>query len=168
MATYYRYKRPITNSGALTTESMTLEEWLADESTEHMPCLAIKDTDGNYYDIIEFVSDIEIVHNDIDGDDAGRSKKGSARMKRDFLNNKHSMNVKFINHVPQAFATRIRHLVMTSSSKLSYYAYYQNPCANGKYEMEFYTSTINFGAQRYDRQRKACFYDGMNFNMIEM
>lgn len=167
MATYYRYKRPITNSGAISTESMSMEAWIADNNTSHMPCLAIKSGD-DYYDIIEFVSKIEIVHNDIDGDNSGRSKTSSARMNREFLNNKHSMSVKFINHVPQAFAARIRNLVMTTGSKLSYYAYYQNPCSNGKYQMEFYTSTINFGAQRYDRQRNACFYDGMNFNMIEM
>ena len=168
MATYYRYKRPITNSGAITTESMTLEEWLADEATQYAPCLAIKDNDGDYHDIIEFVADIGVVHNDIDGDDAGRNKKTNARMKRDFLENKHTLDIKLINHVPQSFAAKVRNLIMTTKSKLSYYAYYQNPCANGKSEMEFYTSTINFGAQRYDRQRSRCFYDGITFNMIEM
>lgn len=169
MATYYRYKRPITNSGAITTESMTLEEWLADESTNNAPCLAIKDEDdGNYYDFIEFVSEIEIVHNDIDGDEAGRSKKGNARMKRDFLENKHTINVKLINHLPPDCVKRIRQLIMTSNSKLSFWAYHQHPCSDALVQHEFYVSTINFGAQRYDRQRRACFYDGMNFNMIEM
>jgi hypothetical protein len=139
-----------------------------DDDTKYMPCLAIKDGNGDYHDIIEFVSEIGIVHNDIDGDDAGRNKKGNARMKRDFLENKHSMEVKLISHVPQSFAFTIRQLVYTTKSKVSYFAYYQNPCSNGKYEMEYYTSTINFGAQRYDRQRKKCFYDGINFNMIEM
>lgn len=168
MATYYRYKRPITNSGAITTESMTLEDWLADEDTKYMPCLAIKDKNGDYRDIIEFVADIGIVHSDIDGDDAGRNKTNSARMKRDYIGQKHTLEVKMINHIPQTVAYTVLRLVLTTKSKMSFFAYYQSPCVGEKRESEFYVSTYNFGAQRYDRQSKKCFYDGLNFNMIEM
>ena len=168
MAMYYRYKRPITNSGAISTESMTMDAWRADSATQHMPCLAVKDSSGNYYDVIEFVSEISITHEDIDGDKAGRSKKGDARMVREFLENKHTLNVKMVNHLPQSFALTVRNLIYTTSGRTSFFAYYQNPCNDRKSEMEFYVSQINFGAQRYDRQRNRCFYDGMTFNMIEM
>ena len=166
MATYYRYKRPITNTGAITSETMTVEEWEALNTKQ--ATLAFEDSSGNIHDYSEFVSEIQIVHNDVDGEDAGRDKK-TGKMKRALIAAKHTLNVKLINGLPQNVVTKIYEYVHSSSNKQSFYAWYQSPCsANKVVRRNFYCSTINYGAQRYNRNENKCFYDGMNFNIIEM
>ena len=163
--TYYRYKRPITNTGAITSESMDVDDW---NTSINEAILAFEDSDGDIHDYSEFVSELQIVHNDVDGEDAGRDKH-SGNMKRAYITNKHTLNVKLINKLPQSVATKIFGLIHTRSTKPSFYAYYQSPCtASGVIRKNFYCATINYGAQRYDRNEGKCFYDGMNFNLIEM
>ncbi len=163
--TYYRYKRPITNTGAITSESMDVEDW--DESTKEAT-LIFEDSDGNFHDYSEFVSELQIAHNDVDGEDAGRDKH-SGKMKRAYITCKHTLNVKLVNKLPQNVASKIFLLLRTTGSKPSFYVRYQSPCStNGIVRKNFYCSTINYGAQRYDKNEGKCFYDGMNFNLIEM
>lgn len=166
MATYYRYKRPITNTGAIHYAAKTVEQW--QEETNNAPTLAFEDTDGNIHDYSEFVSELNVTHNDVDGDDAGRSKTSGARMKRHYLGIKHTLNVKMVNHLPKSVVADIFDLIQTTPNKLSFWTWYHHPCSSRCTKREFYCSTINYGAQRYDRQTNRIYYDGMNFNLIEM
>lgn len=167
MATYYRYKRPITNSGAITSTTKTVEEWKAD--SDAVPMLAFQDTDGNIHDYSEFVSELSIVHNDVDGDKAGRSKTRGAKMTREYLGNKHTINVKLVNRLPHLVAHDVFNLIRTDYDKPSFTVWFRNPCQTTKHTSKvFYCSTINYGAQRYDRKTGATYYDGMNFNLIEI
>ena len=167
MATYYRYKRPITNTGAIHYTAKTVAQWQEEE--DEAPFLAFQDKSGDIHDYSEFISEISIVHNDVDGDDAGRSKTRGARMTRAYLGNKHTLNIKMVNRLPQNVARKIFALIRTDYDKPSFYAWYQSPCANEAHtSKEFYCSTINYGAQRYDRKTGTTYFDGMNFNLIEM
>ena len=169
MATYYRYKRPITNSGAITSETMDVETWKA--GSTDTAALAFQDTSGNIHDYSEFVLELNIVHNDVDGDEAGRDKTFGARMKRSYLGNKHTLTVKMVNHLQQIVAHQIFLLIRTTVDKTSFRVWYQSPCTStysACTSKEVYCATINYGSQRYDRKTQKCYYDGMTFNLIEM
>lgn len=166
MATCYVYKRPITNSGAIQSVSMTEEEWKTEYSKS--ACFAVKDEEGDIHDYSEFVSELQLQHNDIDGDEAGRSKCSGARMKRSYLGHKHTINIKMVNHLSQGVARKVFKLISTQSGKTSFEAWFQSPCGDTLTHKEFYCSTVNYGSQRYDRNTGRCYYDGMNFNIIEM
>ena len=106
-------------------------------------------------------------NNDIDGEKAGRDKC-TGTMVRVYKTNKHTLNVKMVNHLPQKTAYEVFHQVHSTASRQSFYIRYQSPCGNSIAKKHVYCSTINFGAQRYDRNTGKCFYDGMAFNLIEI
>ena len=165
MANVYCYRRPITNTGTISYDTKTLEQWETDSAS--MATLAFEDSDGNLRDFSEFVSELQIQHNDIDGEKAGRDKC-TGKMVRVFKTNKHTLNIKMVNRLPQSVANKVFAQIYSTSDRQSFYAYYQGPCGDGLRRRNFYCSTINFGAQRYDRATGKCYYDGMNFNIIEM
>ena len=150
---------------AVVRETMTSERWAQVRASS--TALAIDDESGNIHDVSAWVSELNIVHNELDSEKSGRDKdKGT--MKRKLIATKHTLNVKLSNHVPQAVAYYIFALVDSRKDKLSFWARYQFPCGNRLERQNFYCSSINFGAQRYDRHDNTIFYDGMSFNMIEM
>ena len=165
MANVYCYKRPITNTGTISYDTKTLEQWTSDSA--NLAVIAFEDSDGNLTDLSEFVSEFQIQHNDIDGEKAGRDKC-SGRMVRVFKANKHTLTIKMVNHLPQSIAYKAFSCVRTTTDRQSFWARYQGPCGSGLQRKEFYCSTINYGAQRYDRNAGKCYYDGMSFNIIEM
>ena len=165
MASVYCYKRPITNTGALTYETKTVEQWTSNSAS--IATLVFEDTNGDLHDYSEYVAELQIQHNDIDGEKAGRDKN-TGNMVRVYKINKHTLNVKMVNNLSQAVANKLFDLIHTTHAKQSFYVRYQSPCANGLARKNVYCSTINYGVQRYDRNTGKCYYDGMNYNLIEM
>ena len=152
--------------GAYTVETMTMNEWK--NAVADTPIMAFESENGDVHDYTEYTAEIQMVHNDVDGDNAGRSKTKGARMQREYLSHKHTFNVRLVNGIPQIVAHEIFQLIHTTDNKTSFYMWHQGPCGNTVTRRNVYCSTINYGAQRYDRQTKKCCYDGMNFNLIEM
>ena len=148
-------------------EQMQASEW----STQYADyaVLAIRDATGDLYDISEWVAEMQIVHNELDKEGAGRDTK-NGKMVRKYLATKHTLQVKILDKCPASVVKIIFDLVDTKpdDSKYSFAVRYQWPCGNELTEDMFYCSTVNFGAQRFSRQDKCCYYYGMNFNIIEM
>lgn len=165
MASAYCYSRPITNTGTISSTEKTISDW--ESEFGDMPVLGIEDTSGNIHDYSEFIAEFSVVHNDIDGEKAGRDKT-TGKMVRVYVDNKHTLNIKMVNKLPSVVTYRLFRLISSTSSKQSFWVRYQSPCANTIARKEVYCSTINYGAQRYDRKTGKSYYDGMNFNLIEM
>ena len=120
---------------------------------------------GLYYenslDIVSYVKELKITHEDIDAEKSGRDKK-TGIMKRSRVNIAHTLDVT-LRRVYQDTVTSIQGALQ---SYPRYKVQYRSPCG-GLRTRKAYTSTINFGAQRYDRNTGMCYYDGVNFKMIE-
>lgn len=151
--------------GVMKRETMSIEEWEA----KYAKCASLTfiDDDGNYHDVTEWVSELQIVHNELDADGSGRDVKTGA-MKRTLIATKHTLNIKIMDRCPQSIAHYIFALVDSNSNRVSFQAVYQWPCGNRLATSRFYCSTVNFGAQRYDKSDNYCYYTGMNFNIIQM
>lgn len=153
------------------TETMTKSAW--NSRYGNYAVLAIYDSDGNIHDFSEWVAEIKIYHESYDSDKSGRDQK-TAKMKREWLADKHKLEVKMLDRIPQSVAHELFVLIDTYKKHTSFDIVYQSPCkdsilsANDSWHKAFYCATVNFGAQRYDRNDNACYYYGMTFNLIEI
>ena len=139
-----------------------------ENAVDRPPVLEI-DYGANYEntrDITEYVKELKITHEDIDASKSGRDTD-TGIMKRTVVVKVHTLNVT-LRRITQAEAFIIRNAVMNTENPF-YYVKFRSPCAgNGELRRkQAYTSTINWGAQRYDRLNGRCFYDGVTFNIIE-
>jgi hypothetical protein len=62
---------------------------------------------------------------------------------------------------------RIHRQLLADISGAFYNATVLDPVTGGQATKTFYTSSVPFGAQRYDKSSGATFYDGMTFSMTE-
>ena len=154
-----------------TTETMDYDDW-ADE-VGNKPTFAVGDYSSGSVtaisDFSEWVAEMSITHEDIDADGAGREPK-TGKMVRKYVTNKHTFNVTMVNHLPMAIAEAVYAAVHTTDARNStgVCVYEQHPCSGGIATHPMYCSSVNFGAQRYDRQTGLAFYDGMKFNLIQL
>ena len=148
-------------------DTMTYDEWVAQYGNYAM--FAVEGTDGILYDVTEWISELNITHNELDGEGAGRDKK-TGKMKRVYITVKHDLQIKVVDGVPGSIAKKLHNLVDTveSENKYSFRVWYHFPCSDGLTTGTFYSSTQNYGAQRYSKSDGRCYYTGMNFKVIEM
>ena len=121
--------------------------------------------DNIVYDITEWIMELQLTHEELDAEGAGRDKK-TGTMKRKCIADKHDIQVKILDKAPQSVAHKILMLLCDGDD---FTLYWQHPCrANGITSSKFYCSTVNFGAQRYDKSDGKCFYTGMTFKVIQI
>ena len=150
----------------LAYDTYTYSNWLTKFARE--PVFAVVDTDGVLIDFTEWLSELNLTHNTIDGEGAGRDLK-TGDMVRVHVATKHDFQLKIVDGVPKDIAHEIFMLVYSRSNRQSFPLYWQHPCStNGIRSGNFYCSTINYGAVRYSKSDKRCYYYGMNFKVIQI
>jgi len=144
-------------------DTLDYDEWLSRYAKYAM--FAIEYNDGIVYDVTEWVMDLQLTHNELDKEGAGRDAK-TGKMVRKILADKHEIQINLMPRTPHSVAHRILMLVCDGDT---FTLYWQHPCrANKITSAKFYCSTVNFGAQRYEKGSNKCFYTGMTFKVIEV
>lgn len=115
----------------------------------------------NGHDYAAYVEALEMSRNDIDADGSGRDVQ-TGEMFRTRIASKLKAEVKLVR-LPEA----IHKQLLADISGVYYGAKLLDPETGAQSERTFYTSTVPFGAQRYDRESGAPYYSGMAFSMIE-
>lgn len=131
------------------------------------------------FDLTPHIMELNPSHEDIDAEGSGRDVEGSgsdaARMQRKYLNEKHTYVVK-LWPVQQDVVTKMyRHMHRWGDTEHPYnkYPYYNArvrlPCTGSVPDPapEFYTSSINYGSQVFDKNTGQCKYYGVTFNAIQ-
>lgn len=115
----------------------------------------------NGHDYAAWVEELSPSRNDLDADGSGRDVQ-TGLMYRTRIATKLKVTVKLL---------RLRQPVMqqllTDIAPVFYDATLVDPATGAQVTKTFYTSTVPFGAQRYDRETGAPFYDGVSFDMTE-
>ena len=115
----------------------------------------------NNHDYARYVSELNLSRNDLDADGSGRDVQ-TGRMYRTRIATKLKADVKLLD-LPQAVLQQL----LSDISGEFYSATVLNPATGANVTKTFYTSTVPFGAQRYDRESGAPRYSGMTFSMTE-
>ena len=115
----------------------------------------------NSHDYAQYVQELNISRNDLDADGSGRDVQ-TGLMYRTRIASKMKVEVKLLR------IQESTHKQLLSDISGTYYsATVLDPATGTTAQKTFYTSTVPFGAQRYNRESGAPFYDGMSFEMIE-
>ena len=131
------------------------------------PVLQCSDASGTFHNFSKWVMELNIQHEELDDDESGRDTK-TGRMKRNYIATKHTLSVKMVNHLPQEIAHEIRDTTRSSTGRTTLQVKWYSPCANDIVELEMYCSSVNYGAQRYNKVRDEVYYDGVSFNLIQV
>ena len=115
----------------------------------------------NGHDYAGSVEELNISRNDLDADGSGRDVQ-TGLMYRTRIASKLKAEVKMLR-LSQAEMQQLH----TDLSPTYYSATVVDPATGAQVTKTFYTSTVPFGAQRYDRETGAPYYDGMSFSMTE-
>lgn len=115
----------------------------------------------NGHDYAEYVEELSLSINDMDAEGSGRDVK-TGLMYRTRVASKLKAEVKMAN-MSQALAQQLK----ADLTPVYYSAKVLNPVSGEQETKTFYTSTIPFGAQRYDKETGAPYYSGLSFSMIE-
>ena len=115
----------------------------------------------NGHDYAAYVESLEMSRNDIDADGSGRDVQ-TGEMFRTRIASKLKAEVKLVR-LPEA----IHRQLLADISGVYYSAKVLDPATGAQSTRTFYTATVPFGAQRYDKESGAPYYSGMNFSMIE-
>ena len=115
----------------------------------------------NGHDYAPYVEALEMSKNDLDADGSGRDAQ-SGLMFRTRVATKLKAEVKLL---------RLRQPVMqqllADIAGVYYSATLLDPRTGAQVTKSFYTATVPFGAQRYDRDSGQPYYDGVTFSMTE-
>ena len=115
----------------------------------------------NGHDYAEYVEELSLSRNDLDADGSGRDVQ-TGLMYRTRIATKLKVEAKMLN-----LSQDVHRQLVADLSPEYYEATVLNP-VTGEYSTKtFYTSTIPFGAQRYDRDTGMPYYSGMSFSMTE-
>ena len=115
----------------------------------------------NGHDYAAHVLELNISRNDLDADGSGRDVQ-TGLMYRTRVASKLKVDVKLL----RLWESTHKQLLSDISGAF-YSATVLNPATGAQVTKTFYTSTVPFGAQRYDRESGAPYYDGMTFSMTE-
>lgn len=115
----------------------------------------------NNHDYARYVLELNLSRNDLDADGSGRDVQ-TGRMYRTRIATKLKADVKLLD-LSQAV---LRQLLSDISGEF-YSATVLDPATGANVTKTFYTSTVPFGAQRYDKESGAPRYSGMTFSMTE-
>ena len=125
-------------------------------STPVKPVLII-----NGHDYAALVEELAISRNDLDADGSGRDVQ-TGLMYRTRIASKMKAEVKLLR-LQQA---QMRQLASDIAGTY-YSATVVDPATGAQVTKHFYTSTVPFGAQRFNRETGAPYYDGETFSMTE-
>ena len=115
----------------------------------------------NGHDYAAFVEELNISRNDLDADGSGRDVQ-TGLMYRTRIATKLKAEVKLLR-LPESIHKRL----LADIAPVFYSASVIDPNTGARTTRTFYTSTVPFGAQRYDKETGKPYYDGMSFSMTE-
>ena len=115
----------------------------------------------NSHNYAEYIQELNISRNDLDADGSGRDVQ-TGLMHRTRIGSKMKVDVKMIQ-LQQDIMQRLA----SDISCAFYNATVLNPATGTQVTKSFYTSSVPFGAQRYNRKTGQPYYDGVTFSMIE-
>lgn len=115
----------------------------------------------NGHDYAQYVGELSPSRNDLDADGSGRDVQ-TGLMFRKRIATKLKVEVKFLR-----LSETIQKQILADIKPAFYSATVINPETGQQVTKTFYTSTVPYGAQRYDKDTGAPFYDGMSFSMTE-
>lgn len=115
----------------------------------------------NGHDYAAYVEELNISRNDLDADGSGRDIQ-TGLMYRTRIGSKMKVEVKLV-----AIQETVHKQLLSDISGVFYTAKVLDPSTGAQAEKTFYTSTVPFGAQRYNKESRKPYYSGMTFDMIE-
>ena len=115
----------------------------------------------NGHDYAQYVQELNISRNDLDAEGSGRDVQ-TGLMYRTRIGSKMKVDVKMLR------LQESMHKQLIADISATYYnATVIDPATGAQVTKTFYSSTVPYGAQRYDRSTNAPVYDGMTFSMTE-
>ena len=115
----------------------------------------------NGHDYAAYVEELNISRNDLDAEGSGRDVQ-TGLMYRTRIGSKMKVEVKLF-----AIQEATHKQLLSDISGVFYTAKVVDPATGAQAEKSFYTSTVPFGAQRYNKETRKPYYSGMTFSMIE-
>ena len=115
----------------------------------------------NNHDYAKYVEELNLSRNDLDAEGSGRDVQ-TGLMHRKRVSTKLKAEVKLLD-IPQS----VHKQLLSDISGEYYSATLLDPATGANATRQFYTATVPFGAQRYDRYTGEPKYSGMTFNMTE-
>ena len=115
----------------------------------------------NGHDYAAYVEELNISRNDLDAEGSGRDVQ-TGLMYRTRIGTKMKVEVKLF-----AIQETTHKQLLSDISGVFYTAKVVDPATGAQVEKTFYTSTVPFGAQRYNKETGKPYYSGMTFSMIE-
>ena len=115
----------------------------------------------NGHDYAPLVEELNIVYNDLDAEGSGRDVQ-TGLMHRTRIATKMKAEVRLL----RLQQTQLQQL-MADIAGTFYSATVVDPTSGAQVTKSFYTSERPYGAQRYNRETGAPYYDGVSFAMIE-
>jgi hypothetical protein len=121
-----------------------------------MPVLTI-----NGHNYAQYIEELTPTRNDLDAEGSGRDVQ-TGLMYRTRIGTKQKWDVKLLR-----LTETIHKQLLADISPVFYQATVIDPTTGAASTKTFYTSTVPFGAQRYDKETGKPVYDGMTFSMTE-
>ena len=115
----------------------------------------------NSHDYAKYIEELTPSRNDLDAEGSGRDIQ-TGLMYRTRIATKQKWEVK-LGRLSQAMLQQL----LSDISPAFYSATVVDPTTGAQVTKTFYTSTVPFGAQRYDRESGKPYYSGMSFSMTE-
>ena len=115
----------------------------------------------NSHDYAKYVEELSPSRNDLDADGSGRDVQ-TGEMFRTRIATKQKWDVKMLR-----LGEDIHKQLLADISGVYYSATILDPTTGATASKTFYTSTVAFGAQRYDKESVKPYYDGVTFSMTE-
>ena len=115
----------------------------------------------NRHDYAGYVEELNISRNDLDAEGGGRDVQ-TGLMHRTRIGSKMKIEVKLLP-IQQA----VHRQLIADISGVFYQVTVIDPATGAAATKTVYTSTVPFGAQRYNKETGAPYYSGMTFSMTE-
>jgi hypothetical protein len=115
----------------------------------------------NNHDYAALVEELNLSRNDLDAEGSGRDVQ-TGLMYRTRITSKMKVTVKFFQ-LQQATMQQL----LADIAQPFYSATVVDPATGAQVTKTFYTSTVPYGAQRYNKETGAPYYDGVTFDMTE-
>lgn len=115
----------------------------------------------NGHDYAPYIEELSPSRNDLDADGSGRDVQ-TGEMFRTRIAVKQKWEVKMLR-LSQALHMQL----LADIYPVDYNVTILDPTTGQQATKTMYTSTVPFGAQRYDKETGAPYYDGMTFSMTE-
>jgi hypothetical protein len=115
----------------------------------------------NGHDYAPYIEELNISRNDLDADGSGRDVQ-TGLMYRTRIATKMKVDVKMLR-----LKQTIHKQLLGDIAEPFYNATVIDPTTGSQTTKKFYTSSVPFGAQRYDKTTGMPYYDGMSFSLTE-